>query len=178
MLKQHSGHTSSRSWPNVRLPPRWLLPNDPNPGLQMSTSLQSAGTLVAPQSLARLSAQQIVEGYRAGRFTPRDVVDEVIAALQSTDALCTVIAAEMFASARAEAERAARAWKMGEAKPLTGVPITIKDLIYVAGTPAGGGAPMLDGFVPETDSAVVTAVKAAGAIITCKTTTCESGYKL
>ena len=146
----------------MRLPPRWLLPNDPNPGLQMSTSLQSAGTLVAPQSLARLSAQQIVEGYRAGRFTPRDVVDEVIAALQSTDALCTVIAAEMFASARAEAERAARAWKMGEAKPLTGVPITIKDLIYVAGTPAGGGAPMLDGFVPETDSAVVTAVKAGG----------------
>jgi amidase len=58
------------------------------------------------------------------------------------------------------------------------VPITIKDLIYVAGTPANGGAPMLDGFVPDTDSAVVTAVKAAGAIVTCKTTTCESGYKL
>ena len=37
---------------------------------------------------------------------------------------------------------------------------------------------MLDGFVPEVDAAVVTAVKAAGAIITCKTTTCESGYKL
>ena len=144
----------------------------------MSTSLQSAGALVAPQSLARLSAQQIVEGYRAGRFTPRDVIDEVIAALESTDALCTVIAADMFASARAEAERASKEWKLGEAKTLTGVPITVKDLIYVAGTPAGGGAPMLNGFVPEMDSAVVAAVKAAGAIITCKTTTCESGYKL
>ena len=144
----------------------------------MSTSLQGAGARVAPQSLAQLSAQQIVEGYRTGRFTPRDVVDETITALESADALCTVMATEMFASARAEAERAVKAWKMGEARALTGVPVTIKDLIYVAGTPASGGAPMLNGFVPETDSAVVTAVKEAGAIITCKTTTCEFGYKL
>jgi aspartyl-tRNA(Asn)/glutamyl-tRNA(Gln) amidotransferase subunit A len=144
----------------------------------MNTLVQSAGARAAPQSLARLTTQQIFDGYRSGHFTPRDVIDEVIAALETTDARCKVIATEMFASARAEADRATAAWKNGEAKALTGVPITIKDLIYVAGTPANGGAPMLDGFVPDTDSAVVTAVKAAGAIVTCKTTTCESGYKL
>src|SRR4029077_10304063 len=144
----------------------------------MNTLVQSAGARAAPQSLARLTAQQILDGYRSGHFTPCDVIDEVIAALETTDARCKVIATEMFASARAEADRATAAWKNGEAKALTGVPITIKDLIYVAGTPANGGAPMLDGFVPDTDSAVVTAVKAAGAIVTCKTTTCESGYKL
>ena len=70
------------------------------------------------------------------------------------------------------------AWKAGDAKALTGVPVTVKDLIFVAGTEAKGGAPALDGFVPDVDAAVVTAVKDAGAIITCKTTTCESGYKL
>jgi aspartyl-tRNA(Asn)/glutamyl-tRNA(Gln) amidotransferase subunit A len=144
----------------------------------MNTLVQSAGARAAPQSLAQLTAQQILDGYRSGHFTPCDVIDEVIAALETTDARCKVIATEMFASARAEADRATTAWKNGEAKALTGVPITIKDLIYVAGTPANGGAPMLDGFVPDTDSAVVTAVKAAGAIVTCKTTTCESGYKL
>ena len=32
--------------------------------------------------------------------------------------------------------------------------------------------------MPAVDSAVVIAAQAAGAIITCKTTTCESGYKL
>ena len=85
---------------------------------------------------------------------------------------------DMFASARTEADRAAAAWKAGEAKALTGVPITVKDLIYVAGTPAKAGAPMLEGFVPDVDAAVVAAVKDAGAIITCKTTTCKSGYKL
>jgi len=132
----------------------------------------------APLSLARLSAAQMLDGYRTGKFTPRDVIDEVIAALEETDSLCNVVATEMFASARIEADRAAAAWKAGEAKVLTGVPITVKDLVYVAGTPAKGGAPMLDGFVPDVDAAVVAAVKEAGAIITCKTTTCESGYKL
>jgi aspartyl-tRNA(Asn)/glutamyl-tRNA(Gln) amidotransferase subunit A len=144
----------------------------------MRSVLQSAGTRAAPQSLARLSAVELLDGYRCGRFTPRDVIDEVIAALESTDSRCKVIATEMFASARAEADRAVTAWRSGDARALSGVPITVKDLIYVAGAPAHGGAPMLDGFVPEIDSAVVTAVKAAGAIVTCKTTTCESGYKL
>ena len=73
---------------------------------------------------------------------------------------------------------ATAAWKAGDAKALTGVPVTVKDLIYVAGTEAKGGTPALDGFVPDVDAAVVTAVEDAGAIITCKTTTCESGYKL
>jgi aspartyl-tRNA(Asn)/glutamyl-tRNA(Gln) amidotransferase subunit A len=120
----------------------------------------------------------MLEGYRSGDFTPRDVVDEVIDALKNTDALCKVMTADMFASARLEADQAGAAWKAGEAKALTGVPITVKDLIYVAGTRAQAGAPALDGFVPDVDAAVVTAVKDAGAIITCKTTTCESGYKL
>ncbi len=144
----------------------------------MRSRPQTTATHTAPQSLARLSATQILDGYRAGDFTPRDVIDEVIVALKSTDALCKVMTTDMFASARSEADRAGAAWKAGEAKALTGVPITVKDLIYVAGTRAQAGAPMLDGFVPEVDAAVVTAVKDAGAIITCKTTTCESGYKL
>ena len=143
------------------------------------TMLQADSERTAvPQSLARLSARQVLDGYRAGHFTPRDVIDEVIAALESTDAVCKIIATDMFASARAEADRAVAAWKSGEAKPLTGVPITVKDLIYVAGTPAKAGAPTLDGFVPDVDSAAVAAIKTAGAIITCKTTTCKSGYKL
>ena len=49
----------------------------------MKTLVQSAGARAAPQSLARLTAQQILDGYRSGRFTPRDVIDEVIAALET-----------------------------------------------------------------------------------------------
>lgn len=129
--------------------------------------------------LARLSAVNLLNGYRNGRFTPSEVVDEVIEALTQTDDVCKVMVTPMFDSARAAAKDATRAWRSGKAQGrLAGVPVTVKDLIFVAGVPARGGAPAFEGFVPEVDAAVVTALRDAGAIITCKTTTCESGYKL
>lgn len=144
------------------------------------TSLSTqAAAVPAPTDLARLSASELLAGFRRKRFTPRDVVDDVIAALEATQAACNVVATPMVAQARADAERLTKAMQAGEiCGPLAGVPVTIKDLVYVAGVPAYGGAPMNRSFVPDVDGAVVTALKAAGAIITCKTTTCESGYKL
>lgn len=130
-------------------------------------------------SLARLSAIDLLAGYREKRFSPSDVIEEVIAALEATDALCKVMVTPMFDAARADAERATKAWRSGATVgALAGVPVTVKDLIFVAGVPARGGAPLFNQFVPDVDSAVVTSLRKAGAIITCKTTTCESGYKL
>jgi aspartyl-tRNA(Asn)/glutamyl-tRNA(Gln) amidotransferase subunit A len=42
-------------------------------------------------ALARLSAVELLEGYRAKRFTPRDVIEDVIAALERTNASCNVV---------------------------------------------------------------------------------------
>ena len=129
--------------------------------------------------LARLPATDLVAGYRAGSFTPVDVVEEVIGALKATDALCNVVVSDTYDAARSEAERSAAAWAAGEpAGPLDDVPVTIKDLLFVAGVGAHAGAPTLANFVPDQDSAAVSALKSAGAILTCKTSTCESGYKL
>jgi aspartyl-tRNA(Asn)/glutamyl-tRNA(Gln) amidotransferase subunit A len=129
--------------------------------------------------LARLPATELLEGYRTRRFTPVEVIDDVIGALEATDALCNVVVTDMYATARAEALQAAAAWASGEATgPLAGVPVTVKDLLFVAGVPAHAGAPTLADFVPDQDSAAVAALKAAGAVLTCKSTTCESGYKL
>jgi len=129
--------------------------------------------------LARLPASDLIDGYRKARFTPSEVVDEVIDALAETDEICNVMVTPMFESARAAAAEATKAYRNGKTPGrLAGVPVTVKDLIFVAGVPARGGAPALEDFVPEVDAAVVTALRKAGAIITCKTTTCESGYKL
>ena len=139
----------------------------------------SAATVPSAFELARLPATDLIKGYRSGRFTPVDVIDEVIGALQATDALCNVVVTDMYDAARAEAERAASAFATGDVTgALTGVPVSIKDLLFVAGVGAHAGAPTLAGFVPDQDSAAVSALKAAGAVLTCKTTTCESGYKL
>jgi len=132
-----------------------------------------------PTGLGALSATEIMAGYRRKAFTPRDVVDETIAALEATDEACNAVVTPMYEQARADADRLTRAMRAGEAKgALAGVPVTIKDLVFVAGVPAYAGSPMNESFVPEADAAVVSALRASGAIITCKTTTCESGYKL
>jgi aspartyl-tRNA(Asn)/glutamyl-tRNA(Gln) amidotransferase subunit A len=132
-----------------------------------------------PGALARLSAVEMMEGYRNGRFTPSEVVEDVIAALERTQRSCNVMVTAAFEGARAEAARQTEAWRAGRAVgTLAGVPISVKDLIYVAGVPAMGGAPTSRGFVPAADAVVVRRLREAGAIVTCKTTTCESGYKL
>ncbi|WP_197279801.1 amidase [Rhodopseudomonas sp. AAP120] len=138
-----------------------------------------ATRLSASAGLGALSAVELIDGYRRKAFTPRDVVDDVITALEATDAACNVVVTPMYQQARAEADRLSKAMQSGEAcGPLAGVPVTIKDLVYVAGVPAYAGSPINKAFVPQADAAVVEALKAAGAILTCKTTTCESGYKL
>jgi aspartyl-tRNA(Asn)/glutamyl-tRNA(Gln) amidotransferase subunit A len=137
------------------------------------------GAAAEADGLAKLSAIDLLEGYRAGRFTPREVIEEVIAALEITQASCNAVVTPMYRQARAAADDATAAWAAGRPRGrLAGVPVTVKDLIYVAGVPALGGAPANQQFVPDTDAAAVTALKSAGAILTCKTTTCEAGYKL
>jgi aspartyl-tRNA(Asn)/glutamyl-tRNA(Gln) amidotransferase subunit A len=141
-------------------------------------SVRAAGA-VAANELARLSAIELLEGYRTKRFTPRDVIEDVIAALELTNASCNVIVTATYDQARAAADEAAVAWSSGRpVGRLLGVPVSIKDLLYVAGVRALGGARANKDLVPSVDSAAVAALKSAGAIITCKTTTCESGYKL
>ncbi|WP_284263914.1 amidase [Bradyrhizobium iriomotense] len=136
-------------------------------------------SLPTPTGLGALSATEILAGYKRKAFTPRDVVDETIAALEATDAACNAVVTPMYEQARADADRLTKEMRNGEVKgPFAGIPVTIKDLVFVAGVPAYGGSPLNKAFVPDVDAAVVSALKASGAIITCKTTTCESGYKL
>ncbi|MGO4126480.1 amidase [Inquilinus sp. YAF38] len=145
----------------------------------METASMKGGAGSAPEGFARLSAGELLEGYRHRRFTPREVLEDVIAALEHTDALCNVVVTPIYEAARAAADAAGAAWAAGTAEGrLAGVPVTVKDLIFVAGVPASAGAPAMQGFVPDVDAAAVASLKAAGAIITAKTTTCESGYKL
>ncbi len=134
----------------------------------------------APTGLGTLSTTEIMAGYRRKAFTPRDAVDDTIAALETTNEARNAVVTPMYEQARAEADRLTNEMRAGEAKgQLAGVPVTIKDLVFVAGVPAyGGSADEQKRSQADNDAAVVSALKASGAIITCKTTTCESGYKL
>jgi aspartyl-tRNA(Asn)/glutamyl-tRNA(Gln) amidotransferase subunit A len=56
---------------------------------------------------------------------------------------------------------------------LDGLPVTIKDNLYVRGLPAAWGSLMIEGFVPEHDDVCVERLRNAGAVIMGKTTTPE-----
>jgi amidase len=71
------------------------------------------------------------------------------------------------AIAEAQAADAARA--AGKAGPLQGIPVLLKDNVDVAGIPTTAGSGALENSVPDEDSAIVTRLRAAGAVILGKT---------
>ncbi|MEP6565713.1 MAG: amidase family protein [Mesorhizobium sp.] len=145
----------------------------------MTVNPANFGAASAPGDLARLSAADMVAGYKAGRFDAVDVIDDTVSALRRADAVCNIVVTDLYDEAVSAAKVIAQRYRKGtENRPLAGVPVTVKDLVFVAGKPAKAGAPSLAGFVPQVDAHVVRRLRDAGAIVTCKTTTCESGYKL
>jgi aspartyl-tRNA(Asn)/glutamyl-tRNA(Gln) amidotransferase subunit A len=78
-----------------------------------------------------------------------------------------------------DAARASTArWQAGAPQgALDGVPVTVKDLIDIAGLPTRRGSKTTDPAPALQDSPLVTALRASGAVIIGKTTTTEYGWK-
>ena len=76
--------------------------------------------------------------------------------------------------ARRAAEQSDARRRAGRALgPLDGIPVCVKDNIYVAGMPACWGSRLYRDFVPERDDICVERLRAAGAVIVGKTNTPE-----
>ena len=71
--------------------------------------------------------------------------------------------------ALAQADAADARLRAGDAAPLTGIPIGVKDLLSTRGVPTTAASRMLDGFTPIVDSTVVAKLREAGAVFVGKT---------
>ncbi|MGO6694464.1 amidase [Rhizobium johnstonii] len=117
-----------------------------------------------------LTATELAIGYRAGAFTPLDVLSAVAARLDAVNADINAVVAEDRAAARGQAAAATKRWKAGEPlSAIDGVPMTIKDNLLLAGLPATWGSRLHAGHVPETDEAPVARLRAAGVVFLGKT---------
>jgi mandelamide amidase len=126
------------------------------------------GTLAGAQAPA--DAAQAARDVCAGKLKSEALVGAAIArAKERTELNAFVTLDEAGALAAARKVDAAHAKGGGACKPLTGVPIVVKDNIHVAGLPSSGGTPALKDFRPKADAPVVKKLRDAGAIVIGKT---------
>ncbi len=123
---------------------------------------------VAPGPLGAAAAD-----LRAGRATSVQLVEEALLAVEKHDGELHAVVHLMDASARAEAEACDAEAGAGRWRgPLHGIPITVKDVIDVAGAPTRAGSAAYDDL-PAADAASVALLRAAGAIVLAKVSTHE-----
>ncbi len=124
-------------------------------------------------------AERAADIARAVRARKRSAVENTTAALDaisSTDseihAFCTIDPDDALNQARAIDARVAK----GDALPLAGVPVAIKDLIATKGLCTTFASPLYADNVPDEDDVSVARLRAAGAVVIGKTNASEFGY--
>jgi aspartyl-tRNA(Asn)/glutamyl-tRNA(Gln) amidotransferase subunit A len=112
--------------------------------------------------LTDLGVAAIRDGFREGEFSAREVAEAFNNAVEKAKGLnAFVIETPDHALAAADAADQARAG--GELKPLSGVPLGIKDLFATKGYQTTAGSHMLGGFEPVYESTVSGNLFRAGA---------------
>lgn len=138
----------------------------------------AGGIGMGADELATMSAVELASGYRVRRFSPVEVVDAVLRRIERVNPALNAFCVVTADSARQEAKAAEAAIARGEAlPPLHGVPLSVKDMLMTRGVRTTFGSAIYERNVPDEDAPMVTSLKAAGAIVTGKTTTPEFGYK-
>ena len=120
-------------------------------------------------------AWAMAEAVRSGATTSVALVEASLAAIEANDEQVnafTVVLAEQALEAARDADR-----RRGSNAPLLGVPVSVKDHVWLAGVPATNGSVALADFVPDLDAAPVARLKAAGAVVVGKTNNPEFCYR-
>src|SRR6201747_685146 len=125
----------------------------------------------AVTSLHDLSAVDLIEGFKAGQFSPSEVLEDVLAHVAVWEPHIKALYAFAPDGARAVAKASTDRWQNSEpAGPLDGVPVTIKDNIATKGVPVPLGAASVKLVPSPKDAPPAARLREAGTIIFSKTT--------
>jgi aspartyl-tRNA(Asn)/glutamyl-tRNA(Gln) amidotransferase subunit A len=112
-----------------------------------------------------------------GKVSPAEVVEAYLGRIEKLNPKLNAYMTVMAETARGEARAAeAEIRKKKYRGPLHGIPIALKDNIYMKGVRTTAGSKVLAEFVPDTDATVVERLRAAGAIVLGKTGMHEFAY--
>jgi Asp-tRNA(Asn)/Glu-tRNA(Gln) amidotransferase A subunit family amidase len=130
-------------------------------------------------SLHFASAVDIAAGVRAGEHDPVDVVESFLDRIERRNAVTNAFVTVLRDEARERAAAIRERVDAGEALPLAGVPVAVKDLTETkAGVPNTMGlAPFADDVAEET-SVTVRRLETAGAVVVGTTNTPELGHSV
>jgi aspartyl-tRNA(Asn)/glutamyl-tRNA(Gln) amidotransferase subunit A len=112
------------------------------------------------QSIAELAA-----GLHAKRFSSRELTEHFLNRIARLDETLNSYITVTREAALAAADAADARIAMGDAGPLTGIPIAHKDIFLTQGIRTSCGSRMLDNFVAPFDATVVERLAAAGTVV-------------
>ena len=120
-----------------------------------------------------LDATAAAAAVRGREVSPVELVEQALATIEEKDSeinAFTVVLAD-------EARERARELEREPVGPLAGVPIAIKDHVWMRGAPATNGSLALRDFYPDVDAIPVERLRDAGAVIVGKTNNPEFCYR-
>jgi aspartyl-tRNA(Asn)/glutamyl-tRNA(Gln) amidotransferase subunit A len=125
-----------------------------------------------------LSAVDLARAIRAKQISPVEATDAVLARIEKLNpvlnAYCTIVADDARETARAAEAAVMRGERLG---PLHGVPVSIKDLMYVKNSRTTFGSKLHEQNITTEDAPAVERLRQAGAVIIGRTTSPEFGWK-
>ncbi len=121
-----------------------------------------------------VDAWAMAAGVRSGELSAVDLVEESLRVIEQYDGEVNAFTVVLGEQARAAAREVD---EHRDDRPLLGVPVSVKDHIWLAGVPATNGSRAHEHHVPDADAACVARLKDAGAIVVGKTNNPEFCYR-
>ncbi|MBU1206842.1 MAG: Asp-tRNA(Asn)/Glu-tRNA(Gln) amidotransferase subunit GatA [Proteobacteria bacterium] len=115
--------------------------------------------------LYQLTAYQLHEMLRRKEVTSREVTGSVLKRIAQVEDRVHAYITRTPDLAMEQAALADRRLQKGNAGPLTGIPLAIKDLICTRGVRTTCGSHILENFIPTYDATVIEKLKDAGAVL-------------
>ena len=119
-------------------------------------------------ALTELTIADARDGLAAGEYSARELTEAHLAAMEAARDLNAFVL-ETPERALADADAADARRTKGDARPLDGIPLAIKDLFCTEGVRTTACSHILDNFVPPYESTVTANLRAAGAVMLGKT---------